>query len=206
MLDLLFNPDQFFRERAEDPGMLPAVGILLVVGVVGAAGAVPSIQATFRALPAEAQSFSFVGYIGAAVAGLLGPFVRWLLFAGAFQVVSAVLYDAEGSFRDTLALVGWGFVPAVFATIVSTVVAYVVFSSVTFPTDPQQIQAFVTELRRRPEFLVSSVLGIVFLLWSALLWLFGVKHARGLSEREAAVTVGIPVALALLWRLYGLVL
>jgi hypothetical protein len=205
MLDFLFNPDEFFRRRAEDPGMLPAVAILLVVGVVGAVGAVPTIQATFRALPQEAQAFSFIGYVSAVVGALLGPFVRWLLYAGAFQIISSALYDAEESFRDTLALVGWGFVPSILATAVSAVVAFLVFSSVTFPTDPQQIQAFTRELRTRPEFLVSSLLGVLFLLWSALLWVFAVKHGRDVTEREAVVTVAIPVAIGLVWRLLGVV-
>ncbi|WP_255152488.1 YIP1 family protein [Halorarius halobius] len=206
MLDVLFNPDEFFERRSSEPGLVPPVGIMLVIGLVGAVGAVPSIQATFAALPEEAQAFSVVGYVAAAVGAFVGPFVRWLLFAGAFYVISAVLYDPEGSFRDLFALVGWGFIPAIFGAVVSAVVAFVVFSGVTFPSDPQQIQAFVRELQNRPEFLVAALLGVVFLLWSALLWTFAVRHARGLEVREAAITVAVPVVVAALWRLNGVVL
>lgn len=205
MLDILFNPDGFFRERTDDPRLLPPVAIMVVIGIIGAVGSIPAIQATFEALPQEAQGFAVVGYVSAAIGALLGPFVRWLLYAGAFYVVSSVLYEPEGSFRDTLALTGWGFVPAIFASIVSAAVAFVVFSGVTYPTDPQQIQPFVRELRNRPEFLVSSLLGILFLLWSALLWVFAVRHGRDLPTREAAITVGIPVALVVAWRLWGVV-
>lgn len=205
MLDVLFNPDGFFREKSEDPSLVPALVILVVVGLVGVVGSLPSIQATTEALPPEAQSFAGITYVFAAVGGLVGTFVRWLLYAGAFHVVSAVLYDAEeGSLGDMLALTGWGFIPAIGAAIVSSIASYIVFSSVTFPSDPQAIAQFAQQLQNRPEFLVASLLGILFLLWQGLLWTFAVKHGRGLELREAAITVAIPVAIAVLWRLFGL--
>ncbi|WP_435194162.1 Yip1 family protein [Natronomonas sp. EA1] len=207
MLDLLFNPDAFFRERAENPGLVPSVALLVLVGLVGVAGTLPALQATIDALPQEAQAFGTISLVVGSAFAFLGPFVRWVLYAAAFHVLSSVVYDAErGSFRDLLALVGWGFVPALLAAIVSAVVATVVFSGVTFPSDPQQVAQFSQQLRNRPEFLVASVLGIAFLLWSAFLWTFAVKHVRDLTMREAGVVVGVPVALGLVFRVWGVVI
>jgi hypothetical protein len=50
----------------------------------------------------------------------------------------------------------------------------------------------------QPVLMLSSVLGIIFLLWSANIWVFGIRYARGLTLRNAAITVGVPVALYLL--------
>ncbi|HDN68799.1 MAG TPA: hypothetical protein ENG23_04390, partial [Methanomicrobia archaeon] len=40
--------------------------------------------------------------------------------------------------------------------------------------------------------------GILFMLWSANIWIFGLKHARNLSTRDAVLTVAIPVAIYIL--------
>jgi hypothetical protein len=34
---------------------------------------------------------------------------------------------------------------------------------------------------------------MLFMLWSANIWVFGLKHARNLSTRNAVITVAIPV-------------
>jgi hypothetical protein len=42
------------------------------------------------------------------------------------------------------------------------------------------------------------------MLWSAHIWIFGMKHARGLSPRDAAICVGVPVVLYVLYLTYNL--
>jgi hypothetical protein len=42
---------------------------------------------------------------------------------------------------------------------------------------------------------------ILFLLWSAVIWIFGVKHACDISRRTATVTVVLPVAVYLLYSI-----
>lgn len=207
MRALFTNPDEFFAERTPEPAVTYPLGVVLLVGIVRVLASIPVLQATVRALPEEASAFGSVAYVSGIVGGFVGVLVAWVLYAGAFHLISGVLYDGNGGFRNTLAVTGWGFVPAIFAGLVSAVVAFVVFGDATFPasSDPQEVQAFVRELQNRPEFLLASILGIVFLLWQGFLWAFGVKHARALTLREAGITVAIPVAIALLFRLYGVV-
>jgi hypothetical protein len=52
--------------------------------------------------------------------------------------------------------------------------------------------------------ILSGILGIIFLFWAANIWIFGIRYARGLSLRSAAITVGIPVALYLLIVVWNL--
>ena len=203
VLDLLTNPDAFFADRSDDPSLLGPAGVVLLVAVVGVVGSYPVIQATISALPPEAGPFVTVIQVVGAVVGVAVSFVVWVLYAVAFHAIGYVAFDGDGSFRDVLALVGWGFVPAVVGSLANAVANFVVFSGVQFPTDPTQVGRFVQELQSRPAFLVAGVLGVVFLLWSAFLWTFAVRHAEGLPLREAALTVASPVAVALLLRLNG---
>jgi hypothetical protein len=49
---------------------------------------------------------------------------------------------------------------------------------------------------------IASIISIVFLLWSANIWISGMRNARQLSERDAALCVGIPVVLYILYMIY----
>ena len=204
MLALLTDPDSFFERRRESPSLVKPAAVVTVVALVSVLGSYPVLQATLSALPAEAGPFVTAIQVFSAVFAVVATFVVWLLYALAFHVVGSVAFDATGEFRTTLALVGWGYVPTIFGAIVGAVSNFVVFSGVSFPQDPQAVQAFVQQLQSRPEFLVSGVVGIAFLLWSAFLWTFAVRHAESLGYREAALTVAGPVALALVLRLNGI--
>lgn len=206
VLELLTDPDSFFERRENEPGLLAPAVIVLLLGVISALGGIASVRATFQAvLPSDMQAIAGVAYVFVGIFGLLGALVVWTVYAGLFHVISAVLYDGEGEFTTTFALTGWGFLPGIVSAVVSAVATFLVFQSVTFPSDPQQMAAFARQLQSRPELLAASLLSLVFLLWQAFLWVFAVKHARRLGLREAAITVAIPVALAVVWRLYQLV-
>jgi len=203
LLRLLTDPDGFFAERSAGPSLPGPAVVVLLVAAVGAAGSYPVIRATAAVLPSEVGPFVSIFRVVGAIVGVVVTFLVWGLYAVAFHLVARVAFDGEGTFRDTFAVVGWGFVPAVFGGIASAAVNVVVFSTVRVPTDPTEIQPFLRELRARPEFLLAGVLGIVFLLWSAFLWTFAVRHAESLTLREAALTIAGPVAVALLFRLNG---
>jgi hypothetical protein len=48
------------------------------------------------------------------------------------------------------------------------------------------------------------VIGLLFWLWSANIWIFGVKEARRLSIRDAVITVAVPVGIYLIYQLYNI--
>jgi hypothetical protein len=40
---------------------------------------------------------------------------------------------------------------------------------------------------------ITAVVSIAFFLWSANIWIFGLKHARTISLRDAAICIGVAV-------------
>ena len=201
---LLVDPDAFFRSRARAPTFRGPVAVVLLVALLGIAGSVPVVRATTAALPEEAGPLVPLVAATSVIGGLVGVVVAWGLYAVAFHVVSAVVYGARGSFRETLALVGWGFVPSVPEAAISAVVTSLLFAGTSLPSDPVALQAAVRALRADPLFTVAGLLGLVFLAWRAMLWTFAVRHARGLTLRQAGLVVAGPVAVALLVDLVGL--
>ena len=201
-LSLLTDPEAFFGRQGTDPSLK---GPLVVVTLIAAVNAVASVlQFRFMARLFEnsgmgsgfataIQAFSFVFVIA-------GPFVVWLLYAGVFQGVS-VLFDGDGDFSTTLAFVGWGFVPSVMGSVASMVINYYRFNvrGIDVPSEMsvEAYQQFSQSLQTGPLVALSAALGIVFTLWSAFLWTFGLRHARSLSVRQAALTVALPVLVGL---------
>jgi hypothetical protein len=51
---------------------------------------------------------------------------------------------------------------------------------------------------------ITVVLGLLFLIWQLVIWVFAVKHARDLTTRGGVISVAIPVGLYLLYRIYNL--
>ena len=206
MLDILFSPNKFFRERATNPGLIGPLLVVSLVAALGAAAAYPAAQTIAESLPPEAQGFGTATVAFSMIVALVGPFVVWALFAGVFHGLSGLLFDGEGSFRTTLTLTGWGFVPALVTAVVGVAVAFLIWPSVTLDfSDPARAEQAAQRIRDRPEFLVASVVGLIVLVWRGLLWTFAMQYGRNLSFREALITVGIPVVALLLWRVNGIV-
>ncbi|MDP3565214.1 MAG: YIP1 family protein, partial [Methanoregula sp.] len=51
---------------------------------------------------------------------------------------------------------------------------------------------------------IAMIISMVFLLWSANIWIFGMQHSRKLSPRDAALCVSIPVVLYILYMVYSI--
>lgn len=203
MIDLLTDPDGFFAARADSPSLRGPTLVVLLVAVIGIAGSLPVLRASTAALPDEAGFVGTIIYASGVIGGVIGVLIVWLLYAIAFHVVSAVVFGADGAFRDTLALTGWGFAPRIPEGIISAGVTYVVFTGVTFPSDPMQASRFVQQLQNDPLLELTGWLSLVFLAWSAMLWTFAMRHGRGLTLREAGLTVAVPVGVRLLLFLLG---
>jgi hypothetical protein len=91
--------------------------------------------------------------------------------------------------------------------IISTILMYNFVSTAQIPllTDPTEVAEVIRQwVTTNPMVRLSSIIGMLFMLWSANIWVFGVKHARNLSTRNALITVAIPVAVYLVYSIWQL--
>ncbi|EMA40180.1 Yip1 family protein [Halococcus hamelinensis] len=191
--NVFFDPDRFFRERDELTLLQP----LLVLILAGLAS-VFSTLVLLISIPGSGMG--------------TGPFVvlsillnapisfGWLLlqcglYTGTFHLLSSVL-GGNGSLDTTFKVTAWGFVPVVFVGLLDPVMRYLAYGGgngvATF--------AFLSGVRASTSghsMLLLNAFGLVFTLWQAVIWLFGVRRTHHLPLRRAVVVVGIPVAVAL---------
>ncbi|MBN1133713.1 MAG: YIP1 family protein [Methanosarcinaceae archaeon] len=203
ILDVLTNPDQFFEKRmGKDIDLRIPAAIILVVGLVGAASAFIMLQKVIAGLPEEAASFASIGGIVGAFSAIVVAFIQWLLYAGIFYLISSA-FSGEGPFKRVLEFVAYGFIPTIVGSLISLVAMIQAFPAIEFSIDnPELLQEMILS---NPLIQASSIIGIIFTIWSANIWIFALLHARNLSSKHALLTVGIPIGLFIAYSVYNLI-
>nr|CBH38408.1 hypothetical membrane protein [uncultured archaeon] len=208
MIEILTNPDKFFEaKKGEEVSLkLPAL-IVLIIGIISGIGAYfmggLTAEMLSGTLPPEAQAFlSFIS-ISAAITAVIGSFIIWIVFAAIFFLISCI-FKGEGKFKRTLEFVGYGYIPMIISGIISAILIYNIVSTAHIPavTDPTMIGKALEPLMKNPMMQLSYAISILFMLWSANIWVFGLKHARNLSTKNALITVAIPMAVYVLWTIF----
>lgn len=216
LLNILISPGAFFADlkgEKEENFTWPLV-IVLLGGIAAAcygyllgevsgqmmAGALPGIEALVT--------------ISSTLGALIGIFIFWLVWTAVVFALS-MAFKGQGSFKQTLQVIGYGYLPQVIGTVITVIVAFEYVPRIVVPhvtaammQDPVAMQGVTTALMHDPAMLemtqITSIIGIVFLLWSANIWIFGLQKARNLSPRDAALCVGIPVIAYILFMIYSL--
>jgi len=196
ILSLLIRPQDFFENLETPWSLLSPALIVLATGLIAGATAVPITRLTFEMLPAEAAAYAGIGLVAAVVGAVIVTLVMWAVTAAIAHGLSA-LFGGDGAFRRTLAAIGYGYVPLAGGTIISGVLMWQLAATahVERVADPMQIQDAISGLMATPLAQASTVVAIIFLLWAANIWIFGLREARTLSTRHALVCVAVPVAI-----------
>ena len=203
MTDILTNPDRFFAELSHrNVNLRTPFVIVLVSAIIGSIYAMMMYRVMMSSLPEEIMPiYSVFATIGA-ISNLIIPFISWVLYAAVFYAVS-MLFKGEGSFVRVFEFVGYGFVPMIIASVVGLVTTMIMTPAVGFPLDnPELMQQTMMQhfSSYGPAMMVSIILQFLLVLWSVVIWVFGVKHARNLGTGHAIITVlAVPAALFLLW-------
>jgi hypothetical protein len=212
--DLLLRPDSYFEDlmKKEVSLKIPLL-IILVGGILGAFYAYQVSGLTGQMFSQAMTGMGGIVTIMGALAGFAMFFLLWVIYSGIVYAIS-MAFKGTGSFKRTLEVIGLGSIPQVFGAAVTLLLSFYYLPLVQVPQvtslqNPAVVQAAVQQLMNDPAMrqltLVSTAVGILFLLWSANIWIFGVRHARNLTLRHAALAVGIPVTAYIIYAVAMLI-
>lgn len=192
MIEIVTNPDSFFRKRSENPKFLYPLLIVFTVAVLNIISSLINAQPLIQMYGSGQSSLAAMVSVfgGFLTAGITIGF--WIIFSGLFYMISGV-FENEGTFKDLVKLCGWGYLPDVLLSLITIAISYIVIQSVVVPQDLQMIQEFSRQVQAHPLSKAEGVISIVFIVWRGTLWSFAVKHVRGLSTRQALLTISVPV-------------
>ncbi len=215
LIDVLLRPGEFFsRLMTETENFNLPLLILLAGGIVSAGYGYLIGEVSGRmmgeAIPGTGEIITIVTIIG----GLVGVFIFWILWSAVIYLISMAC-KGDGSFNRTLQVIAYGYIPQVIGSVITLVVALEYVPKIVVPKissammqDPVAMQQAMAGLMHDPAMVemtqITTLITIVFLLWSANIWIFGIQHARKLSMRNAAICVGLPVIAWILYMIYTL--
>ncbi|HII99652.1 MAG TPA: YIP1 family protein [Methanoregula sp.] len=215
LIDILFQPDAFFEQVLKEGESLkiPAL-IVLTGGIIAAAYGYLMGELSARMMAALMPGMDVIILLSAVLGALVGTFIFWGVASGVFYIIS-IFFKGSGSFNRVLEVVGYGYLPQILGSLITLVAAIWYLPQIAVPVlaksaldDPAVIEAAMAAFMHDPAMVeltqITSLIAIVFMLWSANIWIFGMKHARMLTMRDAAICVGVPVVLYVVYVVYSL--
>lgn len=213
--DLFLKPNAFFQDlmTRKESLRIPAL-IILAAGIITAVNAYLVGGLAAKMMAGIMPGFETIILLSTTIGSLFFTFIAWIVWAGGIYALSFV-FKGKGSFKRVLEIVGYGYLPQIVGTLITFIVAVLYIPAVKIPTlaaaavqDPQLIQDATRALMHDPAMMaftqITSVVSIFFLLLSANIWIFGLKHARALSLRDGAICVGVPIVGYILYGIYSL--
>ncbi len=199
MLEVLTNPNKFFeaRMKGEESLRIPVL-IVLISGIISGLSSFLQNSITVKMMsevPPEAQGIVSIMPTVSAIGLVMFFLIFWVFVAAIFYLISCI-FKGEGDFNRTLEFVGYGYIPMIFGGIIGAILMYTIVSTAHIPvvTDPAKMAEALGLLLKSPMMLLSYAISFLFMLWSANIWIFGLKHARNLTTKNAVITITIPVA------------
>jgi len=216
LLNILISPGAFFADlkgEQEESFTWPLV-IVLLGGIAAAGYGYLLGEVSGRMMAGALPGIDALVTISSTLGALIGVFIFWLVWTVIVFALS-MAFKGQGRFKRTLQVIGYGYLPQVIGSVITVVVAFEYVPRIVVPhvtaammQDPVAMQGITTALMRDPAMMeltqITSIIAIVFLLWSANIWIFGLQKARNLSPRDAALCVGIPVIAYVLFMIYSL--
>lgn len=215
LLDVLIRPDAFFSNRVTENENLKIPALIILTGSIVAAINGYLIGGMSAKMMADVMpGLDMIITLSATAGALIMTFIFWLIVAGVFYLFSSV-FKGQGSFNRVLEVVGYGYLPQIAGSLITVVATILYIPRITVPTltkaaleEPAMVTQVTNAFLHDPAMMeltqITTLIAIVFMLWSAHIWIFGIKHGRGLSPRDAAICVGVPIVLYVLYLTYNL--
>ena len=192
--DVLIRPDAFFSALVTEKESLKIPSLIILAGgIVAAVYGYLLGGLTAKMMAGVMPGMDTIIILSATAGALIMTFIFWLIVAGVFYLFSSV-FKGEGSFNRVLEVVGYGYLPQIAGSLITIVAAIVYIPRITVPAltqaaleDPAMIAQVTKAFMHDPAMMeltqITSLITLVFLLWSANIWIFGVKHAPGSRPR-----------------------
>lgn len=208
MLQVLTDPNSFFKSKINEE--IQWKNPLLIMAVMTVITLISSYIVAMTAIESALSSSGALGGVGKAamiavlvVTSIIGTIFAWLLYSVIFYIIS-LLFNGEGDFKRMMEFTAYGFLPNILGSVISLYFVNKVMSNIDFSAvDPTLIKDM---MMADPSMRISGIIGILFTLWSANIWVFGVKYARNMSMKNSLITVGVPIVLYALYTLVTLFL
>ena len=198
--EILLSPASFFEELRQKPESLkfPAL-IILIAGIIGGISAAIAASASVAILPAEMAFLSGILPVAGFIFAVVVTFIAWIIWAGIMHIISSLL-KGTGSFTRSLEITGYGMIPQIFGSLISTMLIYMHFSSLSLSpvTSQAEIEAATIMMSTGPLMQAATLVGVIFLIWSVNIWIFGFMKCRKMSTKNAVLAVGIPAVVYIL--------
>lgn len=203
------NPKETMKRIGEEPHIEEAVMIVGVLAIMGALVSYVSsykINIVFENVPSGMESMLPGGSMFITiniVTALLSIFFGWFIGTGIIHVISKALSGEGKYYPDLITAAGYSMIPQIFGIIISLAL-YLNMDPVTVTMDLANPRA-ANSVMNTPFFLEIQIVSAILMLWSAVIFVFGVQSVHKLSTGKAAVAVGIPLAFTIsmtLWNLY----
>jgi len=207
ILTLLTNPRRFFESLEERPVSLLRPALFVIVTAFISALSAYQISSLVATMMPELQGMGpLLGGIGAFSAFVM-VLLMWVIYTAIFFAISMV-FRGQGTFGRLLSYVGYGFLPQAIGGLISFALSWDLLSNLRVPsiTDPTMIAEWTQSLMKDPTMRLASGISLLFILWSANIWIFGVRTGRRLSTRDAVITVGLPTLLFVVYSIVTMVL
>jgi hypothetical protein len=205
---LITNPDKTMEDVAKEPRIEEAVVIIGIYAVLSAIFAyVMSTHITYVYTDSNMPDMSGVMSIVTVIGGLIVPFITWVIIAVVLYLFSMV-FGGEGKFTSVLTAVGLSALVKIFAIAIG-IVLMTMAPHVTVEissSNPLSSIGAMTDFYKDTFVMLGSLVTLAGLLWSSYIGVFGIKHTEKLTLKNAALVVGIPLALYIIMQYSSLVL
>jgi hypothetical protein len=210
MLQILLSPKQFFESCAGfEPSLKKPALIILLISIFTGINGYMIGEFTGKMLSGIMEGLEHITVIRTSITSFLAAWMMWLVAAIILMIMVKIL-KGTGSFKRYAEIVGYGMLPQLIGTIISTGIALWYLPKIHVSslkvTDPTQIQTLMTDFLKNPimqEYsILSTLLSIVFLLWSANIVAIGVEKCCGLTAKQSLIAAGLPVAIYIIYSLY----
>ena len=204
--EIITYPDSLIDRRIDRRGVTIETVIILVCGILGSIGlGYVGVQA-LSAVGGDAAQLRFK-FIGAALRPLIVLVVVWVWYALASHVLAGQ-FGGRSPLVRVFRASAWALVPIGIWYLIRSIVTVALFFGVDFPANPDgldsgsQLHSILQLGLDSPVYLVTLLIGLIFVAWSWQLLAHGIEVAKGIDADDARKVAAVPVGVYGLYVLY----